>query len=96
MDITVTLSSNVTVRDVIIFGYRQNSDGIAMVDTQHALIEDCFIRSGDDLFEVKSMYSDSPSGGNDIVYRNCVAWADQVPCIRHHSGDQERYEQHSV
>ena len=76
-NITVTLSSNVTVRDVIIFGYRQNSDGIAMVDTQHALIEDCFIRSGDDLFEVKSMYSDSPSGGNDIVYRNCVAWADK-------------------
>ena len=23
------------------------------------------------------MYSDSPSGGNDIVYRNCVAWADK-------------------
>ena len=76
-NITVTLSKDVTVREVIIFGYRQNSDGIAMVDTQNAVIENCFIRSGDDLFEVKSMYSDSETGGQNITYRNCIAWADK-------------------
>ena len=76
-NITVPLSKHIEIRDVVIFGYRQNSDGIALVDSQDALVEDCFIRSGDDLFEVKSNYKDSESGGKDIVYRNCTAWADK-------------------
>jgi polygalacturonase len=73
----VQYSKDVYVHDMIIFGYRQNSDGIAICDTENALVEDCFIRSGDDLFEVKSLNKASQTGGKHIIFRNCTAWADK-------------------
>ena len=72
-----TRCTNVTVSDVLLFGYRQNSDGIAIVDTAHALIKNCFARSGDDLFEVKSMYGGCSVPTQDIVFDNCNAWPDK-------------------
>jgi hypothetical protein len=76
-NVTVQYSKDVYVHDMIIFGYRQNSDGIAICDTENALVEDCFIRSGDDLFEVKSLNKASQTGGKHIIFRNCTAWADK-------------------
>lgn len=76
-NVTVQYSSNVNIHDMVIFGYRQNSDGIAICDTTSATVENCFIRSGDDLFEAKSLSKSSETGGKDIVFRNCTAWADK-------------------
>ncbi len=63
---------DVTVKDCIIFGYRQNSDAYAVCSSKNVLVKDCFARSGDDLFEVKTY--DRPS--SNVVFENCVAWPD--------------------
>lgn len=64
---------DVTVNDCIIFGYRQNSDGYAVCSCKNVKVVDCFARSGDDLFEVKS-YNNATA--EDILFENCVAWPD--------------------
>ena len=46
---------NIKIKDVDIFGYKMNSDAFAICNTQGGLIERCFARSGDDLFDVKTL-----------------------------------------
>lgn len=77
-NLTSWYSQNVKIKDVIIFGYRQNSDGIEIVNSQDVVVEDCFARSGDDLFGVKSMNVNSLVGGKNIYFNNCIAWPDKV------------------
>jgi hypothetical protein len=72
-----TQSKNITVNEVMLFGYRQNSDGIAVVDSANAVIKNCFARSGDDLFEVKSMYGACQIKIENIVFENNNAWPDK-------------------
>ena len=72
-----TQSKNVVVDQVMLFGYRQNSDGIAIVDTANATVKNCFARSGDDLFEVKSMYGHCQIKIENIVFENNNAWPDK-------------------
>ena len=73
-----TQSNHVLVDQVMLFGYRQNSDGIAIVDTANALVKNCFARAGDDLFEVKSMYGYCPIKIENIVFENNNAWPDKA------------------
>lgn len=73
-----TRCEDITVTDVMIFGYRTNSDGIAVVDSRNALVKDCFARSGDDLFEIKSMYGGCTIKIENIVFDNCNAWPDKA------------------
>ena len=73
-----TQSKNITVDQVMLFGYRQNSDGIAIVDSANAVIKNCFARSGDDLFEVKSMYGNCQIKIENIVFENNNAWPDKA------------------
>lgn len=63
---------DVSVKDCVIFGYRQNSDAYAICSSKNVLVKDCFARSGDDLFEVKA-YS---TPATNITFENCVAWPD--------------------
>ena len=72
-----TQSKNITVDEVMLFGYRQNSDGIAVVDSANAVIKNCFARSGDDLFEVKSMYGACQLKIENIIFENNNAWPDK-------------------
>ena len=72
-----TQSKNITVDQVMLFGYRQNSDGIAIVDSANATVKNCFARSGDDLFEVKSMYGNCAIKIENIVFENCNGWPDK-------------------
>ena len=72
-----TQSKNVVVDQVMLFGYRQNSDGIAIVDTANATVKNCFARAGDDLFEVKSMYGHCQIKIENIVFENNNAWPDK-------------------
>lgn len=72
-----TQSKNITVNEVMLFGYRQNSDGIAVVDSANAVIKNCFARAGDDLFEVKSMYGACQLKIENIIFENNNAWPDK-------------------
>ncbi len=77
---TIIRSENITIDGAILFAYRQNSDGFAIADSGHALVKNCFARSGDDLFEVKSMYSSDSCNVEikDIVFENCTGWPDKA------------------
>ncbi len=87
-NLTCRLSSKVRINGVVIWGYRQNSDGICMQDSNDCIIENCFARSGDDLFEVKTcygvnekIYNGTPGGTTEvgnITFRNCDAWPDKA------------------
>ncbi len=63
-----------------IFGYRQNSDGFCVGDSENVTVKNCFARSGDDLFEVKSLYPVEQFNGNtiqNITFDKNVGWADK-------------------
>ncbi|HSV73044.1 MAG TPA: glycosyl hydrolase family 28 protein [Chthonomonadales bacterium] len=65
-------SDRVTVRNVKIIGRRANSDGINICNSRDVLVEDCFIRTLDDLVVVKT---DKGVGkAARIVVRRCVLW----------------------
>ena len=72
--ITTYKEENVNIDNVKIFGFRMNSDAIILANTQNSTVKKCFARSGDDLFEVKTLgcYENAPS--KDIIFNHCVAW----------------------
>ena len=74
--------SDLRIFDVRIFGYKTNSDGIAVCNSSDVEVYNCFSRSGDDLFEVKT-FDGGPKGlpAEDIVFRNCIAWAGKARCF---------------
>ena len=75
---------NINIKDVDIFGYRQNSDAFAICNTQGGLIERCFARSGDDLFDIKALGSPEPSASENITFTDCVAWGGKARCYGIH------------
>ncbi len=75
---------NINIKDVDIFGYRMNSDAFAICNTQGGLIERCFARSGDDLFDVKALGAPDPSSSENITFTDCVAWGGKARCYGIH------------
>lgn len=73
-----TQSQNISVSEIMLFGYRQNSDGICLTDCRNATVKNCFARSGDDLFEVKSMYGACTVPIENIRFEQCNAWPDKA------------------
>ena len=69
---------NVHVNRARLLAYRENSDGIDLVDTQNALIENCFLRTGDDAICLKSMALTKQVETHDIIVRKCIVWNDKV------------------
>lgn len=74
------LNKNIKIKDVDIFGYRQNSDGFAICNTQDALIERCFARTGDDLFSVKALGAPDPAPSENITFTDCIGWGGKARC----------------
>jgi hypothetical protein len=71
-NVPIRRSDRVAVRNVKILGYRANSDGIDICNSRDVTVEDCFIRTLDDLVVVKT---DRGAGeARRIVVRNCVLW----------------------
>ncbi len=71
-NIPIRRCDRVAVRNVKILGYRANSDGIDICSSRDVTVEDCFIRTLDDLIVVKT---DRGAGeAKRIVARNCVLW----------------------
>ncbi len=79
-NLTISACENVLVEQIKIIGHRENSDGIDVVSTKHAVVQDCFIRTGDDAVVVKAMVPGA-CGGEDILAQRCVVWNDKVRCF---------------
>ena len=71
--------SGLQIDNVDIFGCRGNSDAFALCNTQDAVVNNCFARSADDLFEVKTL--GGKMGSRGITYRNCVGWSGYARCF---------------
>lgn len=74
-------SENITIKDVDIFGYRQNSDAFAICNTRNATIDNSFCRSGDDLFDVKAAGGRDEAISQNITFTNCTAWNGKARCF---------------
>jgi polygalacturonase len=70
--IPIRKSDRVTVRNVKLLGYRANSDGIDICNSRDVTVEDCFIRTLDDLIVIKSDRDAGPV--RRIAARRCVLW----------------------
>ncbi len=78
-------STNVHIKNVKICSARcENNDGIGTVNSQHVLIEDCFIRSDDDSITAKGNgwpELDPQLDGmavDDLQVTRCVLWTDRA------------------
>jgi Endopolygalacturonase len=71
---TVSLrgADRVHIDNIKLLGHRANSDGIDICDSWDVLVENCFIRTLDDLIVVKTYNREDGSGR--IVARKCVLW----------------------
>jgi hypothetical protein len=63
----------VDVHNIKILGYRANSDGIDICSSRGVTVDDCFIRTLDDLVVVKTEQY-YPSQSRNITVRNCILW----------------------
>lgn len=72
---------NVTVTQSAVLGYRTNSDAFAICNTIGATVTDCFARTGDDMFEVKTLGGVEGAVSKDITYRRCQAWGSKARCF---------------
>ncbi len=70
-----------TVENVNIFGYRTNSDGVAITNTTNAVVSNCFARSGDDLFEVKTLCTAEIRETKNVLFENCYAFNGKARCF---------------
>ena len=71
--------NNVNVENVDILGSRGNADGFAICNTHNAVIDNCFARTADDLFEVKAL--GGIMGSDNVTFRNCIAWGGYARCF---------------
>lgn len=65
-------SKNVVIDGIKILGYRANSDGIDICNSENVIIRNCFIRTLDDLIVVKTLKNGGPCK-HVHAYRN-VLW----------------------
>jgi len=71
----------VKIENCKLYGYRENSDGIDIVNSSNVTVRNCFIRTGDDAVCVKSMLPPPRIGGENILVERCVVWNDKVRCF---------------
>ncbi|MFD0714181.1 glycosyl hydrolase family 28 protein [Paenibacillus sp. GCM10027626] len=79
--IHLSQSKDCLIRDLLLIGYRENSDGIDIVNSEHVRVDNCLIRTGDDAVVVKAMAAPPALGGKDIRVRGCTVWNDKVRCF---------------
>lgn len=72
---------NVEISDVDIFGYRQNSDAFAICNSRNVTVDNCFARSGDDLFDVKALGGPADAASRNVSFTNCIAWGGKARCF---------------
>jgi hypothetical protein len=70
--IPIKRSKNVHVDNIKIIGWRGNADGVDISSSQDVLVENCFLRTLDDLIVVKSRTGQGEA--KNIHARKCVLW----------------------
>lgn len=70
--VPIKRSDNVHVDNIKIIGWRGNADGVDISSSRDVLVENCFLRSLDDLVVVKSRTDQGPA--RNIHVRKCVLW----------------------
>ncbi|WP_420477481.1 glycosyl hydrolase family 28 protein, partial [Noviherbaspirillum sp. ST9] len=68
----VQCSENVIIDNLKLIGYRSNSDGINIVSSKKVTVQNCFVRTNDDLVVVKT--NEGQGTAEHILVRNCVLW----------------------
>lgn len=71
----------VDIRYVTILCYKTNSDAFAICNCQDVAVSDCFARSGDDLFEVKTLHSKTNAACRNVIFVRCTAWNGKARCF---------------
>ena len=71
--VPLTGSDRVEVRNIKVFGYRGNSDGIDVNGSRDVEVGDSYLRTGDDLVVIKSQIPGKGDSRNITVER-CVLW----------------------
>ncbi|MCQ2480261.1 MAG: glycosyl hydrolase family 28 protein, partial [Clostridia bacterium] len=66
---------NALIENVSIFGSRQNGDGIDICNSRDVTVRNCFVRVGDDCYNVKTLGNETDSPSENITFCNNVAWA---------------------
>ncbi len=88
-------ADDLTVDDVRVINWRENSDGIDIVSGERARVTDCFLRTWDDALLVKGLtdqfYPRNDQGGwspdgmrkpcRDVVFERCVLWTDRAQVL---------------
>lgn len=71
---TVSLNNaeGVNINNIKVFGHRANSDGIDICDSWDVVVQNCFLRTLDDLIVVKTFRNER--GAGNILAQNCVLW----------------------
>ena len=75
------VSTNIKVEDCRIYGYKTNSDGFAICNSTNAAVTDCFARSGDDLFEIKTLGGPDYAVADNVTFSSCTAWGSKARCF---------------
>jgi polygalacturonase len=70
--VPVRRSTNVSIENIKILGYRANSDGIDICNSRNVTVSNCFIRTLDDLVVIKSDKGQGVVKG--VLVKNCVLW----------------------
>ncbi len=75
------ICNNMLVKNMKIFSWRKNSDGIDMHNNSHVRVEDCFVRCFDDCICLKGQneYQGYPLDNkplHDVTVERCTIWAD--------------------
>ena len=77
--VPIKRSDNVHVDNIKIIGWRGNADGVDISSSRNVLVENCFLRSLDDLVVVKSRTDQGEA--RNIHVRNCVLWNELAHCL---------------
>ncbi len=73
--------TDVSVTQSAVLGYRTNSDAFAICNTIDATVTDCFARTGDDMFEVKTLGGVATAVSDNITFSRCQAWGSKARCF---------------
>ncbi len=73
--------TDVTVTQSAVLGYRTNSDAFAICNSIDVQVTDCFARTGDDMFEVKTLGGVEGAVSRDITFTRCQAWGSKARCF---------------
>ena len=72
---------DVTVTHSAVMGYRTNSDAFAICNSIEVNVSNCFARTGDDMFEVKTLGGVDTAVSRDITFTRCQAWGSKARCF---------------